>query len=70
MALGKKSTLREVLNNKEGRKVLEKYFGELLNHPMIKMISNMTLEHIVDLSGGRITNELLNRIDKDLSKIK
>lgn len=69
MHLSKMSTLKEILANEEGKKILEKHLGEGLNNPMIKMAMPMRLETISKAAGDQMPAALVEAIDIELRKI-
>jgi len=59
-----------LLGNVQTRNVLIKHLGNgLLTHPKIKLAGGLSLKNMAKLSGGQITNELLEAIAEDLRGI-
>lgn len=70
MLLSKKSKLRDVLANPQGKKILETYFSDALKSPMLKMAMGYTLEEIAKKAGPKkIPQTLIDEIDKELRSI-
>lgn len=60
------STLGEILADKDGRAVLEKYLGNLINHPIVNMLRDKTIGEILTLARGKISDQQINAIKEDL----
>ncbi|MPW25318.1 hypothetical protein GC105_05915 [Alkalibaculum sp. M08DMB] len=70
MSLSKKSKLRTVLNNPEGKLILENYFSEALKSPLLKMALGYTIEELAQKAGKKnVPDALLEQIDIELRKI-
>jgi hypothetical protein len=66
MAFSVDSTLRELMENPSTHEFLEKNMPELLQHPALSMIRNMSLRQIAPFSEGKLTDEVLAQIDENL----
>jgi hypothetical protein len=70
MDFSKKTKLGVLLKNEEAKAVLVKHFTEeFLTHPMIEMAKGFSLEKVAELSGGQISDELLDAADVDLQAL-
>ena len=70
MDFSKESTLGELLDNPETRKILVKYIGEkALNNPMINLAKGMTLEQIAMIPGSELKEEVMDAIDDELVEL-
>jgi hypothetical protein len=70
MSLNKKSKLREVLANPQGKEILEKYFFEALKSPLVKMAMGYTIEQLAKKAGPKsVPDSLLETIDLELRQI-
>ncbi len=69
MKLTLESKISELLDDEQGRQIVEKHLPGLSSHPMIAMARAMTLGQIVPFSGGQITEERLQAIAADLEKL-
>ncbi len=64
------SSLKEILKNEEAKKVIIDNLGEdVLNNPMLKMVMRKSLSTIASMSGGKITDEMLETIDSQLKAV-
>ncbi|MCG8483859.1 MAG: hypothetical protein MJA31_11160 [Clostridia bacterium] len=63
------STLQEVLEDKQGRAVLEKYFGNLLRHPLVNVFKRKKLSEIMAMAKGKVSDEQINVIRDELMSI-
>ncbi|MEM3357144.1 MAG: ester cyclase [Candidatus Bathyarchaeia archaeon] len=63
------STLGEIAANPKGKAILEKYIPGITKDPNFKMATGMTLNAIKPFSGGKITDEIIKKIDEDLRKL-
>ena len=69
MAFSTESTIQELLDNPTSRAFMEANMDELVNHPMLGMIKGMSLKSVAPFSGGKLTDELLAKIDLELKKL-
>ncbi|MBU1052589.1 MAG: hypothetical protein KKC46_02030 [Proteobacteria bacterium] len=63
------STLKEVLENEEGKAILEKHIPGSTTNPMLKMGYTMSLDLIASLPQAGISKEAYKAILDDLSKL-
>lgn len=63
------STLQEVLQDRQGRAVLEKHLGNMLRHPLVNMFKNKKLSEIIAMAKGRVSDEQINAIRDELMSI-
>ncbi|MFK4873537.1 hypothetical protein [Novosphingobium sp. ZW T3_23] len=64
------STIGDLLDNPETKVVIVKHLPDLVGNPQIEMARGMTLKQIQSYSADSVTDEVLAKIDADLSKIK
>lgn len=69
MALSIDSTLGDILADEKGKAVLEKHLPGVSSMPGLDMAKGYSLKAIAPMSQGRITDEMLNAIAEDLSKL-
>lgn len=62
--------LGTILNNPETKSLVESYTGDIFNTSHIKSSLGMTLERILVLNCGQLSDEIMIEIHKKLSKIK
>jgi len=58
-----------LLEDAEGRKVLEKHLGLLIENPMIGRFHQRSLEEIAPHTEGVLTSDVLQRINADLARV-
>ena len=68
-ALSRASTVKALLAHAPAKAVLERHLPGFANHPQLAMAQGMPLATVAQFSGGLITDELLARIDADLSAL-
>lgn len=61
--------LRILLESEAGHAVLARYFGDMLETPMVQMAREMSLKHISEISPNVLTPETLQAISDDLAKV-
>lgn len=59
-----------ILENLEAKAVVESYVPELFNNPRTKTAKGMTLERILVLGGGDLSDDIFKEINKKLTMIK
>ena len=69
MALSTDSTLGDILDDENGKAILEKHMPGVSSDPRIAMARGMTLKALMPLSQGMLNEEKLKAINDDLSKI-
>jgi len=69
MAFSINSTVAELLENPATLAFIEANMAELPNHPMLSMIKGMPLKALAPFSEGKLTDEVLERIDAELAKL-
>lgn len=65
----KKITVKELLANPASEAVFRREFGDLVDHPMVKSASSMTLSKLIKLSRHYIKPEQAERILKELEEL-
>ncbi len=68
MAYSVKSKISDLLSNPDTLAFIEKNMPELPEHPMLAMIKSMPLEALAPFSEGKLTDEVLAKIDVELGK--
>jgi beta-glucosidase len=68
--LSMESRLMDVLADPVGAKILQKRFGEALDHPQAKLVMRLTLKNIIQMAGNLIPEEAVRGLEEDLRKIK
>lgn len=61
-----KSTLKDLLKDKESKAILKRYFGDLLKNPIIKRHNDKKLKEIYISLPAKISKELIEKIDREL----
>lgn len=69
MALSIDSKIGELLADEQAKAILEKYLSGLSNHPQLAMAMGMSLRAVAPMSQGMVTEEILQAIEADLSKL-
>jgi len=66
MGFSKESKLKDVMSNPEAAAIIEQYVPGARNDPRFKMAGGFSLTKIVSMSGGALSQEMLNEIDAKL----
>lgn len=61
-------TLGVLLEDPTGQRVLNKHFGNLINHPQVRQAMEMSLEHIAELAPQMLPRKTLMQINTDLGR--
>ena len=69
MALSINSTLKDILADERAKAILEKYRPGATSHPQLSQAMGMSLKQVASYSQGEITDEALQAIDEELSKL-
>ena len=69
MALTIDSTLGELLADEKATAILEKHMPGISTNPQIAMGKSFSLKAIAPMSGGQITQEMLDAIANDLANM-
>ncbi|MBN1936226.1 MAG: glycoside hydrolase family 3 C-terminal domain-containing protein [Anaerolineae bacterium] len=64
--LSKASRLRDIVNDPDGKAVLRKHFGAMLDSPQVAMAMDFTLEQIAIFAPEALTPAKVAEIDRDL----
>lgn len=64
-----KITIKELLKNEDAAKIFRREFGELMNHPMLKTMSSMSLERLIKLGQKHIEADRIKKILEELGRI-
>ncbi|MFH0728707.1 MAG: hypothetical protein V2B19_20530 [Pseudomonadota bacterium] len=69
LPLAVESTISEIMENENGKAILEKHCSAMTGDPRFKMAKGMTLKQIKPMSGGKITLEMIELVAKDLAQL-
>ncbi len=69
MALSINSTLREILADEKGKAVILQHHESWASGPQMEPAMDLSLKDIASYSQGAVTNESLQAMDEDLSKL-
>ena len=62
-------TVGEVLSNPNARALLQREYPALLNHPMLGRARGMTLNQVLGMARGKVSQQQVNRLFEQLSRI-
>lgn len=62
-------TVGEVLSNPNARALLRREYPALFNHPMLGMARGMTLNQVLGMARGKVSQQQVNRLFEQLSRI-
>lgn len=62
-------TVGEVLSNPNARALLQREYPALINHPMLGMARGMTLNQVLGMAHGKVSQQQVNRLFEQLSRI-
>lgn len=63
------SKLSDLLQDEAGKAVLERHLGEMLDDPRMEMAMGFSLKQIAPFAPSVLTQEVLDKIDRDLADI-
>jgi hypothetical protein len=63
------SSIKDLLENPTTAAVLEKHLPGVSQHPARPQFQDMTLEQVVPISGGALTQTIVDAIDADLKAL-
>lgn len=63
------SRLADVLADPAGQAILARRLGRLLDSPLIRTVSHLTLQQVAQYTGGQVTADMLAAIEADLSAL-
>ena len=69
MALSIDSTLGDILDDENGKAVLEKHAPGISTHPQLAMAKGLTLKQLAAMSPGQVGQAKLDAINEELGKI-
>lgn len=58
-----------LLDNPKTRAILDKHIPQFVSNPQIDMARSMTMKQIQSFAGDVLTDEVLNKIDADLTAV-
>jgi len=62
-------TVGQLLSNPEARKILAREFPTLVNSPLVRLYSNMSLKQVIKHSGARISQDKIQQLKKEIESI-
>lgn len=62
--------IRRIMQHDDARQVLEKYFQHYMKHPMFKMAQGLSLRKVQQMSKGKLTDQVMAQIERELHQIK
>lgn len=62
-------TVGQVLANPKAKAILVREFPTLINTPIVKLYNSMTVKQVLALAGGRVPQDKIQRIMKELEQI-
>ena len=69
MSFSIESKLGDLLDNEQTKAVLEKHMPGISTHPQIGMGKGFALSMVAKFSGGLISDEMLQKVNADLSAL-
>ena len=69
MAATIESTMSVLLADEGAKAILEKHCPGMTSDPRMAIAKGMTLKQIMPLSGGRVTESIIEAIAEDLAKL-
>src|SRR5690348_15603010 len=69
MPLSIESVLSEIWGNEGGKSILEKHCSAMTADPRFKSAMSMTLKQVRPMSGGKITQEIYDRVASELAQL-
>ncbi|MDD2736759.1 MAG: hypothetical protein PHF56_22730 [Desulfuromonadaceae bacterium] len=69
LPLSIESAMSEIMANENGKVILEKYCSVMTGDPRFKQAMNMTLKQARPMSGGKITQEMVDLVTKELAEL-
>ena len=69
MSFSIETKLGDLLDNEATKAVLEKHLPGISNHPQIGMGKGFALSMVAKFSGGLITEEMLQKVNAELSAL-
>jgi len=69
MGLSKESKLKDVMANPEAAAIIEQYVPGATKDPKFKLAGGLSLTQIVKMSGGQMSESLLEEVDAKLKAL-
>jgi hypothetical protein len=69
MSFSIETKLGDLLDNEQTKAVLEKHMPGISTHPQIGMGKGFALSMVAKFSGGMITEEMLQKVNDDLTAL-
>jgi hypothetical protein len=67
LPLSVESTISEIMANENGNAILEKHCSVMTSDPRFQKAKGMTLKQIKPMSGGKITQAMIDLVAQDLA---
>ncbi len=62
-------TVGQVLANEKAKSILAREFPTLINTPIVKLYSSKTVKHVLALAAGKVPQDKIQRIIKELEQV-
>ncbi len=69
LPLSVESALSEIMENEDGKAILEKHVAVMLADPRFPKVKSMNLKMVKPFSGGKITQKMVNLVAEELSQL-
>jgi hypothetical protein len=69
LPLAIESTISEIMDNENGKAILEKHCSVMTSDPRFQKAKGMTLKQIKPMSGGKITQAMIELVAQDLAQL-
>lgn len=69
LPLSVESAISEIMANESGKASLEKHCSAMTSDPRFKKAMGMTLKQIKPMSGGKITQAVIDLVSQDLAQL-
>ena len=69
MALSIDSKIGELLDNPQAKAILDKHIEGFSSNPQVGMAKGFGLKMVAGMSGGKITQQMLDAVSADLAKL-
>ena len=69
LPLSVESTISEIMDNENGKAILEKHCSVITSDPRFKMALGMTLKQIKPMSAGKVTQAMIGLVAQDLAQL-
>lgn len=69
MALSIDSTIGEILDNPQAKAIVDKHLPDFSSNPQLAMAKGFSLKMVAGMSGGKITQEMLDSVGSELAAL-